>query len=86
MWGAEPLEQGWDEGRKGHLQDHMGHGRGWTWPVGALWSVLSGRDKMGAHLALVWYSPSQRPNTACPGRGPSGRMADTQHGWHLVRR
>lgn len=41
---------------------------------------------MGAYLGLVWYSPSRRPNTACPGRGPGGRVADTQHGWHLLRR
>lgn len=34
-WGAELLEQGWDEGRKGHSQDDEQHGRGWTGPAGS---------------------------------------------------
>lgn len=34
-WGAELLEQGWDEGRKGHSQDDEQHGRGWTGPEGS---------------------------------------------------
>jgi len=46
----------------------------------SLWSGLSSRDKMGAYLGLVWYSPSQTPSTACLGRGAAGGVAGTQHG------
>lgn len=35
MWGAELVERAWDEGRRGHLQDHMWHGRGWAGPAGS---------------------------------------------------
>lgn len=86
MWGAELVQQQWDEGRRGHSQDHMEHGRASGEEEGSPWSVLSVWDKLGAYLGVVWCSPSRRPSTACPGRSPGEGVADTQHGWHLLRR
>lgn len=69
------------------VQDLVQQGKGGPWGSRESFrSAQRGRDKLGAYPGLVWCSPSLRPSRGCPGRGPGGRVADTQHGWHLVGR
>ena len=71
MWGAELVEPGWDEGRRGHVQDHMRHGRGWAGPAGSKGKASGWRRAAGTRweLTLVWSG-------VAPARDPTRRALE----------